>query len=360
MKKVQQIGWLGMATLILLPVFSCSNEVETVEEESKVAIDFVCKEFDSRTDIHATIADLKDKGFILFAHTTTNPNAATPTTTSSDERTVTYDEDKREWTYTNKMYWIPQHTHTFRGYFPADAMTINDTDYNTFEINYENSTQKDIMMASATRSAAEAKEKGYEAVPLTFEHLLAKVNIKLKVDVENVDVENNVTTPRIGAIVKGVGLSDIAKGAKYTQDNKWTDVYGTSSIGVNFDEPILIGESMIKDETFVLQGENGETLFNNDDEFLVIPQALEANKASLRLYVDIITPPVWNVTEKKYIYTTLMTDQPLICALPAITWEAKKKYVYIATITQDFEIQFGEITIEEWEDKTMSGTIIIQ
>ena len=301
---------------------------------------------------------MKTKGFKLFVHNTNEPESAIPTTVASFERNVAYTDGT--WDYENKMYWIPQYTFQFRGYFPADALEINDTGYNNYEFYYNNTTQKDIMMASATKSHAEAQADGFKAVDMPFEHLLAKVNINLKVDTQ-VD-----GTPKLGAIVKGIGLSGVAQKAKYTND-AWTGHYGKTDIGRNFESPVLIGESSFNQQgKITLDHVDGEKVCVENEELLVIPQELKEGDVTLQLYVDIITPPVWYATENNYNYSILMQDQPLVCNIPAIKWESRKKYVYTATITQNFEIRFDvkptedNPTIVPWEDKSMSGTIIIK
>lgn len=359
MENMRHIDWKYMAMLAVVPMFSCTGE-EAPEEEPRHAIDFVCNDFGSRSDIHAEMDDLKTKGFKLFVHNTHEPESATPTTAASFVRDVTYTASTDAWDYENKMYWIPQYTFQFRGYFPADALDINDTGYNNYEFYYNNTTQKDIMMASATKSHAKAQEDGFKAVDMPFEHLLAKVNINLKVDTQ-VD-----GTPKLGAIVKGIGLSGVAQKAKYTND-AWTGHYGKTDIGRNFESPVLIGESIFGERgKITLKLPDGEKICEEEKELLVIPQELKEGDVTLQLYVDIITPPVWYETEGNYNYSILMQDQPLVCNIPAIEWESRKKYVYTVTITQNFEISFDvkptgdNPTIVPWEDKSMSGTIIIK
>ena len=360
MKNMRHIDWKYMAMLAVVPMFSCTSE-EAPEEEPKHAIDFVCNDFGSRSDIHATMDDLKTKGFKLFVHNTHEPESATPTTAASFERDVTYTAGTDAWDYENKMYWIPQYTFQFRGYFPADALDINDTGYNNYEFYYNNTTQKDIMMASATKSHAEALADGFKAVDMHFEHLLAKVNINLKVD-----TNDDGKTPRLGVIVKGIGLSGVAQKAKYK--NAWTGHSGKTDIGRNFESPVLIGESRFNQQGggITLDHVDGEKVCAENEELLVIPQELKEGDVTLQLYVDIITPPVWYATEENYNYSILMQDQPLVCNIPAIVWESRKKYVYTVTITQNFEIRFDvkptedNPTIVPWEDKPTSGTIIIK
>lgn len=359
------LNWTCFAWLTILPMISCTQE-EVIGEEGTYAVDFVCGDLKSRSDIHTTTEDLKN-GFVLYAHNSSNPNAAVPTIAGSFTRTVSYTSGN--WSYENKMYWIPGYTYQFRGYYPADAMTITDEAYKTYEIIYENEEQKDIIMASAEKSHAAAKADGYKAVPLTFNHLLAKLNINLKVDAQTSQVGGqSITSPKIGVIVKGVGISGIAQKAKYT-NNAWSEHYGTTSVGRNFDTPILVGESQyveIGGSGYVkLDNATGEKMFADEQELLVIPQALTAGAATLQMYVDIITPPIKNANEE-YEYEVLMQNQPLVCNIPAITWESHKKYVYTVTVTQDFEIRFDltptqdNPTIVPWEDKVMSGTIIIK
>ncbi len=353
MTNVRIIYFSLIALLASMTVVSCSKE-ELGNDSNSYEINFNCNEIGVKSATDATVEDLKS-GFKIYAHTTFEPQSSTPTTASSFQREVYHDGQK--WTYENTMLWIPDATFNFRGYFPADAVTINETGYNEYEMFYTNiadkSDQVDLLFASATKSTAQAKQDSYAAVSLNFNHILSRINIKVKVD-----ATGNV--PKLGAIVKGVGLSDIADNARFT-NGQWTDFYGSADIGHN--ATWLIGESKIVEKgdqyEINLDYPEGEKLFEDEDSFLVIPQKLNDKVAALRMYVDIITPPVKNA-EGEYEYEILMQDQPLVCNIPAITWEKAKQYTYIVTITQSFSINIEEPEIEDWEDSKMSGTIIIR
>ena len=361
MKRVNIYGLICFALLAAVSLVSCSKD-DTGADDGNKEINFVCKDFGTKSAVNATIEDLQANGFKVFAHTTFEPTATTPSTASSFERDVVYNLSATpQWSYTPKMYWIPNATFDFRGYYPGDfsAMDIQENGYGDYELHYDNvvdkTKQKDVLFASANKSHAQAKADGYQAVPLNFGHILSKINIKVKVDTHE---QSGKTIPALGAIVKGIGLGGVAKSAMFT-NGAWQEFYGVTEIGHNCN--LIVGESEVDaggDYNLITQ--DGEKLFEEEDGLLVVPQPLAAGEATLKMYVDIITPPVWNDTESEYEYEVLMQDQPLICAIPAITWEKNKKYLYTVTITQSFEIKFSEPEIEDWEDSEMTGTIIIK
>ena len=203
---------LGLASLalMLLAGVACNNEDVPNEPQGKYPILFGCTDT-TRADVGAaTIDDLKNNGFKVYAF-------VDGVNDISFTKDVYWVEDDLVWAYDNLEYWVPGCEYSFRAFYPnpKDNYTLN-VDTTSADLgytidNFDITSQKDILVAEAGPLTVDpvlvAPESG-SVVDLDFQHLLANVVVKIKSEIPNVTVSN-------------VSFEGVAQSGKY-ENEKWT------------------------------------------------------------------------------------------------------------------------------------------
>ena len=258
----------------------------------------------------ADLDDLKQNGFMVYAYFTGNLGS------SSFDKKVTYKSSKDVWAYEPLEYWIPNTRYWFKAFYPAkpvaDNIAIDRTSQNLdvtitdFDVANH---QEDILIASAERTVPEDEDVPSDGsvVTLSFNHLLANIEIKIKSAVSGVTI-NSITIQN--ADNKGEYSSE---GWKSTQ---------TADIVISSGVRLTVG-----DDYKAVTGEG----------ILVIP----ASSTGKTLVVD--------ASNKRYTI-----DFP-----SNIEWKQGNKYVYTMDIKQS-NIIFNEPSVEKWDSENATGSVIIK
>ncbi|MBQ5700735.1 MAG: fimbrillin family protein, partial [Alistipes sp.] len=141
----------------------------------------------------AGLEDIKSGGFKVYAYFEGNKGSAS---FAKDVKHAVV-EGLDVWSFETPEYWIPDTKYWFKAFYPtelpAGKLTVNqDTSAQNFTIeNFDVvNHQVDIMLAEATASVdkgATAPESG-SVVNLTFQHLLACIEVQMKSAISNVSI----------------------------------------------------------------------------------------------------------------------------------------------------------------------------
>ncbi len=301
--------------LLLLPLcIGCNSNLEFNDDTSgkkKAIIGFS----NNIRVTRAGITDIQTNGFSVWGGYVGN--------TVFDGRTVTYDDSNKEWGYVPPTEYWTYNTYNFYAVYPknTEANYAN----GTFTISdYKVNNTEDLLCASATHTYP----NNGTTVTFGFKHLLAKVSIELKKDIE----ENN--SDKI--VVTSVSLNGMYMQGNYVSSQEtetWADLENSSSLSKD------INEELSTDYEVVL------------DECMMIPQVFSDEH---QVYL------VVNYTFDQGRDNDNLSTKSLITPLPIeYKWDINTHIVYKATITVDHNIEFATPVVEEWGTEQAGGTIII-
>lgn len=224
----------------------CSND-ETVEVLQPEPQPIGFKTFvDKATRAETTPTSLQSSGFWVWADA--NANATASTSTILEKDLASYAALK--WTSENTRYWLADTKYAFTAIGPAYEVTDGndpleythsvpaaEADFMaklhgslTYDIS-QSKAKTDLVHAYATREVPTAPTStDYEAVPLTFNHLLSKVTIEFvnQVGMANLRITGvKVTSAKTGAL-NLLGLPADASGATFA----WSGLDGSYTTGI--------------------------------------------------------------------------------------------------------------------------------
>lgn len=272
--------------------------------------------FDSPdTRATATIDDLKNNGFMVYAYVDGNVNDIT------FNKAVKYNETLKVWAFVTPEYWIPYTNYTFKAFYPSSFTagklnvdtTKKDLNFTITEFDVVN-RQEDILVASATAVVPEGKSYPEKSiVDLNFQHLLACIDIKIKSAIS-------------GVTISKITIQDAETDGTYSSaTGEWdSDAYG--NIETNSNVKLEVGDDYVA----VTQ-----------DGILVIPASAEGK-------ILIIETQNGGTTKS---YSVEFPDDN--------KWVKGKKYTYTVEIKQD-NIVFNEPDVDEWDSENATGSVIIK
>ena len=260
----------------------------------------------------ANLDNLKSNGFKVYAYFEGNQGSAS--FANNVQHAVVKGLDV--WSFTTPEYWIPDTKYWFKAFYPTElpegTLTVNqDTSAQNFTIKGFDivNHQVDIMVAEATASVddgATAPESG-SVVNLTFQHLLACIEVQMKSAISNVSITK-------------ITLENADNNATY-KDGTWT-ADGSGEI-----------------EIAPTDGSLSSTVYKSvtNDGILVIP----GSSSGKSFYIETNINKTYRVN------------------IPEITWVKGNKYTYTAEIKQN-NIIFNEPNVDEWDSENATGSVIIK
>ena len=299
--------------LLLLPLLTaCNSELDFGSDTpgtKNAAIGFSNNMKITRAE--ATLTNIQDNGFSVWGGYEGN--------TVFNGREVTYNESK--WGYENTEYWT-YNTYNFYAVYPkkTEANYAN----GTFTISdYKVNNTEDLLCASATHTYP----NNGTTVTFGFKHLLAKVSIELKKDIEN-------NSDKI--VVTSVSLNGMYMQGNYVSSQEtetWADLENSSSLRKDINKELSTNYEVVLDEC------------------MMIPQVFSDEH---QVYL------VVNYTFDQDGDNDNLSTKSLITPLPIeYRWDINTHIVYKATITVDHNIEFATPVVEEWGTEQAGGTIII-
>lgn len=297
MRKTFKLLVAALSLVFCASLQSCQN---TEQIPHGYPILFRCADI---TRAEATLDDLKENGFDVYAYFTGNGNTFTFTKSLSFN-------DANGWIYNGDIeYWLPGATYYFKAVYPNGVGTIdNTTSAQSFTIsNFDVTSQTDLLVAQTGAIDVDASlgsPIGGSIVNLQFKHLLANVVVKIKAEV-------NVT-------INDMAIKFVPVNCAY-ENGFWTANSQGNIEKTNINTPLSTGAD---------PAEIG---------FLVIPQTV-------------------NGEQKLHIKTS---DKTYDIAIPATTWNAGTKYTYTLTIKQN-DILFDEPSVEVWDEENATGSVVIK
>lgn len=336
---------LTLIAMALFGLFSCSieNEVTPLVPQENKAIGF------SNVTTRADLADIQTNGFGVWATTSSDANNSVSILTN--EKVYL---DGGEWVYDNTRYWVDNCRFYFLALYPYSADNTLVTEHN---ITNEGVNSTGYTMAVATPETADydpliatnytdTSVAGYATtVPLTFEHLMTKVNLKVEQDFDKTpDFDYYVTSVTVSGI-KGSGtLFAMPYGTTIYRGWDFTDATSLS-FQKSYATPVRLRNPNAEVKKITL------TVFG--DGLLLIPQEIAASGVRIRVdfYYD-VNPDDDDYGVAKYVEGFLPASTDL--------WQSNKSISYTIAIAEQNDIKFLAPTIEPWGAPQTGGTIIIK
>lgn len=312
--RIKLCGLIACAAMLAAGVVSCQQH-DDIPQGVKYPILFDSPD----TRATATIADLKNNGFMVYAFVEGNAGS------TSFAKDVVYNADNSVWAFESPEYWIPYTTYSFKAFYPATltAGTLKvDNSSNALNFTISNfdvvNHQVDVMVASATAKVESGPvptsgDVNGNRVNLEFKHLLACIDIKIKSAIN-------------GVTISKITIQDAETNGTYSSA---TGVWKSSAYG-NIEANSNVKLEVGKDYVAVTH-----------DGILVIPASAEGK-------ILIIETQNGGTTKS---YSVEFPDDN--------KWEKGKKYTYTVEIKQD-NIVFNEPDVDEWDSENATGSVIIK
>lgn len=245
-----------------------------------------------------------------------------------DGTIVTFEEGS--WVYSPPKAWSLNNTYNFYAFYPDTITGLEYTSAGKLNIPYldirqngEFSSEKNVDLLEA-RQLEVVETTPPEVVHLQFEHLLTKVNFKIKKSKENVNDEIVVTSVVIG------GMNCIG----CMKDNEWLFLDTETSYFYR-----LCNEKLETDNFLVFEN------------LLMLPQTISEDNPIVLIVQYNYKHKESNTIQQKYLLTNLPTT-PI--------WEKNTNVTYSATIHVDENISFSTPVVESWGTEQVAGTIVIK
>ena len=298
-------------------------------------------------------------------------------------QTAVFDNEKvswkaNKWTYAVPRLWEKGKKYRFRAVFPyADQSptspyvvknTFGEQDkceIANFIVEDEVSKQMDLLLSDMVERDLTAEDVQLSLQPpvaFTFQHLLTKVNVKLKLekakfdDMANTNKYTNLKVTKLyvqlyGMKTKGTYQSHLATPWEtgYSEPNQvgFTKVFPNEQTGAK--DNLLGTEPITVIDVWHTESTGSGTLA--EDGLLMIPQDV----TGIKLRVDFIL----NYTDNKGKPAQKKMDNVL--SVPVKTpWGIGKQIVYTATLDPALKIKFTAPQVEPWSEAKNSNSVIIK
>lgn len=334
MKKI--LSFLAVGALTFTACTSDEVVDESVTQTNAIAFNNVVKK-----NARAIDSDNPLTHFNVYGYYTKSGFTATPVTVFSNDEVTGSGSD---WTYTGELrYWIPGASYRFFAYscdnkaLEANGkpfMTFNDQGTVSAGINdyiCGNSHQDDLIYAKS--ASITGLQTNNDKVPLTFNHILSKVNVNFKCEfpegyeiaISGIQFENVVNTGNYIATASATGT--------------WTVEFDDANKILNVGAPT--GRAKSKNGTT-------EAVDATSAEAYVIPANYAGNDISLSFKADV------------YNGATLALSR-VFTATWAANWVIGTSYTYNVVLsgeTASLEpIEFGQTTVNGWTPGTVPTNI---
>lgn len=272
-----------------------------------------------------------------------------------DNVNVTWDADKKVWTYGDPKYWIPSHTHHFFAYYPYSTATTADSgvsgvqaldDNSGFKLNFTTpaTADCDLLTAYTTVDTGADNFDASDHVALAFTHALVNVNLNIWRD----GGKHQNDQMRI----KKVTLSNIRKGGTYSSN---TYLWALTNEKLTLEKEYEGGSD--NDNIGAATMENGKlttggTAANPFNNMMLIPQTLDrSSPVSLRIQYELKRQNAANWEQAE-----------LETVLPNVIWEANRRYTYNVVLSSvtDITVYYIQTKVDPWGTPQVGGTVIIK
>lgn len=348
MKKV-------VLTLFTMAAMIACNNTEIIDVGGKLtnAITF------DNVNTRAGLSDLKDNGFGVWACVSSKDAGSSVQYEPLLDNERVYLKDG-EWTYDNTQLWISNSMFYFFAAYPQGIFQQHRevSDERTYTLYYADITAdgsadtEDILLST---NVTDTTVEGYsETVPLTFSHLLTKVNVSIS--------QNFKADPDFNYYVKKVTIEGIKGNGTvvlFPYEGAFAEICDTSNsnsiqLVKEYPKPRILRNIDAADPTVVLSVWGSGAM--------LIPQTIEAGEqdeqGNLLKGARIIVDYYYDVTvDDDYTDATLKQATAFI---PAIQWKSSESINYKLSLANVTLITIDKPSIESWGAPQTGGTIIIK
>lgn len=346
-RKFDIVSYLAVLCLALAVLTGCNKGLDTPVDDpsqdpavSDTPISFASEDAWTRAG-SADLAAIQSTGFQVWGLLTSDAHPSGVHQFGQSGTHVTYDASTPAWTYSPIRYWM-RGTYDFAAIYPHNlsasyevpaGKTTHALTVNGFDV-----TPQDEFLIAITQDIDGTSYR--DAVTLNFMHPLSNIQVQLTLDQDDffLPLEGGGYEQVGNAYVSAVGFDDLlVKGnmsAYSPTDIQWTTVGDPVDLLKEYTENM----PEITSEPKNFLGENG---------VYVIPQNLRTATAALSMSVDIYIAGIFVNKTFSLPLNTGVTE-----------WLPNTKYVYRGVLTQDLQIEFRVIKVNDWESETLGGFIV--
>ena len=332
-------------------MIACNNtEIIDVGGKLTNAITF------NNVNTRAGLSDLEKDGFGVWACVSSKDAGSSVQYEPLLENERVYLKDGA-WTYDNTQLWISNSMFYFFAAYPQGIFQQHRevSDERTYTLYYADITAdgsadtEDILLST---NVTDTTVEGYsETVPLTFSHLLTKVNVSIS--------QNFKADPDFNYYVKKVTIEGIKGNGTvvlFPYEGAFAEICDTSNrnsiqLVKEYPKPRILRNIDAADPTVVLSVWGSGAM--------LIPQTIEAGEqGNLLKGARIIVDYYYDVTvDDDYTDATLKQATAFI---PAIQWKSSESINYKLSLANVTLITIDKPSIEPWGAPQTGGTIIIK
>ena len=247
------------------------------------------------------------------------------------------------WGYENTRYWVDNRVFHFFAVYPygttATSSTLNQSgsSYDGYRVSFamDKDADDDLMIAYKTENT-DGSGTYPESVSMDFGHILSNVTFNVK---------KNALNEHADIYLKKAALKNVWKNGAYrtSRFSGYTDSWRTTSVSgqkTTLDIECEYTTTPLPE----LHHQNYSNAFGR--ELLILPQTLDpTGDAPIELEIT-------------YVYNN--NTKTATTVLPAITWEAGKKYTYnVQMHPEDNYIRINTPTVSYWGSSS-GGSLLIQ
>lgn len=257
------------------------------------------------------------------------------------------------WAYDNVQYWLPNSIfHFFAAYphgigFNMARAEMNGTYYTAYslEVTADGSADtEDILIAE---NITNTNVEGYNrVVPLSFSHLLTKINLTIS---QNTDIDSEFEYYVTKVTITGLNGNGVYNVLPINEMfYKGWDMENST--------PITLGKNYESDPVCLREpdgdGRESKPLkVWGDDGVMLIPHEIAQNGVQIRVdYLYDVNPDDDDLGSPRFVEGYI----------PAITWQSNTSINYNIAIANSSFISFSQPTIVPWGSPQTGGTIIIK
>lgn len=271
----------------------------------------------------------------------------------TNERVYRDPVGSENWTYDDTQNWISNSIFHFFAAYPYNVgfqelrQELNGTYYTGYwlEVTADGSADtEDILVAT---NVTNTNVEGYATtVPLTFSHLLTKINLTVS---QNTDIDGEFEYYVTKITITGLNSNGIYAVMSFNEDfyRSWNMENSTPmTLTKNYEsEPVCLREDFgngRKSKPLKVWGEDG---------IMLIPHDIAQNGVMIRVdYLYDVNPDDTDLGQAKFVEGYI----------PAIEWQSNTAINYNIAIANSSFISFEQPTIEPWGAPQTGGTIIIK
>lgn len=340
---------LIFATLAVIMLYGCKESYEPIQHIELGKISF--GDVDTRVDSASEI----DEFSVWASVSSIGSSDVSYEPILTNERVYRNPLDTNNWKYDNEQLWISNSMFYFLAFYPYnegfEEVRIEEDGYGytyyILDLSSDGAAYiDDMLVATKVVNTNDSSFNHNNPVELTFEHLLTKVNLKIRQDYKSdPDFDYYVSKITITGVRSG-GMCYLLPGVDIIESYWDTTNANFITIEKEFDTPFKLIDRTATEKILTLD------VWGEEGGLMLMPQTIASRAVKVRIdfYYD-VNPDDESIGELNNIEGFIPATD---------LWQSSKVINYTLDIARQNEITFSQPTIDPWGAPQTGGTIIIK